>query len=225
MFLNPDIPANCALRLTRTALLGGIAAAVLLAGCAGPSSQRGDKARDSGAISAAAASPASPLSCLPVAPACPAVPQATDAVTRMLAYAQRVRLMPPAELNQEVTRLGNGSSPTEQLQLSLVLSQLLQLPELIRAQELLGRVLADAGAEAQSLHTLARLLASRYVELRRVEEQLEKQTQQTRDVQRRLDQTNERLEALKAIERSLPSRPPAANSSAPAGRGTHAPTP
>lgn len=222
MFLNPDIPANCVLRLARTAVLGVLAATVLLAGCAGPSSQRGDKARDTTALPPASVSP---LSCPPVAPACPAVPQATDAVTRMLAYAQRVRLMPPAELNQEVTRLGNGSGPTEQLQLSLVLSQLLQLPELIRAQELLGRVLADAGAEAQSLHTLARLLASRYVELRRVEEQLEKQTQQTRDVQRKLDQTNERLEALKAIERSLPSRPPAANSSAPAGRGTHAPTP
>ena len=55
-------------------------------------------------------------------------------------------------------------------------------------------------------------------EQRRVEEQLEKQTQQTREVQRRLDQTNERLEALKAIERSLTSRSPAPAASAPASR-------
>ncbi|MGH8832019.1 MAG: hypothetical protein ACREXV_13160, partial [Polaromonas sp.] len=88
--------------------------------------------------------------------------------------------------------------------------------ELVRAQELLARVLGNGDAEAQALHPLARLLASRYGEQRRLEEQLEKQTQQLREVQRR-------LEALKAIERSLTSRPPAAASSspmpAPANRG------
>ncbi len=140
----------------------------------------------------------------------------------MLAYAQRVRMMQPAELNHEATRLGVGSGPTEQMQLSLVLSQ---LPERIRAQELLARVLANPDPEAQALHPLAGLLAARYVELRRLEEQLEKQTQQTRDVQRRLDQTTERLEALKAIERSLTTRPPAAGASAPANRGNRTPAP
>lgn len=222
MFSNPDIPALAPPGLARTALLGIVVASALLAGCVNSSSLRGDQAKDT----AAAQQAASPLSCPPpIAPVCPAAPQTADAIPRMLAYAQRVRLMPPAELNQEAARLGNGASPTEQMQLSLVLGQLLQLPELIRAQELLGRVLADAGAEAQALHALARLVASRYVDLRRLEEQLDKQTQQTRDVQRRLDQTNERLEALKAIERSLPSRPPAANSSAPAGRGPNGATP
>jgi DNA repair ATPase RecN len=143
----------------------------------------------------------------------------------MLAYAQKVRLMAPAELNQEASRISTGASPTEQMQLALVLGQLSQLPERIRAQELLARVLANQGAEAQALHPLAGLLASRYVELRRLDEQLEKQTQQTREVQRRLDQTTERLEALKAIERSLTSRPPATGSSAPANRANRAPTP
>ena len=52
-------------------------------------------------------------------------------------------------------------------------------------------------------------------EQRRLEDLLDKQTQQTREVQRRLDQTNERLEALKAIERSLTSRPPAPKASGP----------
>jgi hypothetical protein len=46
---------------------------------------------------------------------------------------------------------------------------------------------------------------------RRLEDLLERQNQQTREVQRRLEQTNERLEALKAIERSLTSRSPAAS--------------
>ena len=80
--------------------------------------------------------------------------------------------------------------------------------------------LANPDAQAQVLHPLARLLAARYGEQRRIEDLLEKQNQQTREVQRRLDQTNERLEALKAIERSLTSRPPAPApaASAPASR-------
>ena len=69
-------------------------------------------------------------------------------------------------------------------------------------------MLANAGPEAQPLHPLARLLAFRYGEQRRLEDQLEKERQQTREVQRKLDQTSERLEALKAIERSLTARPP-----------------
>ena len=99
----------------------------------------------------------------------------------------------------------------------------MQLPELLRAQELLGRVLGNASAEAQALHPLARLLAARYGDQRRLEEQLERQTQQLHDLQRKLDQTHERLEALKAIERSLTSRPPAAP--APAANCTHPKTP
>lgn len=145
----------------------------------------------------------------PAAPASVSDAPAHDATLRVLAYADRLRLMSPAELGPEVARLGEMSNPAAQLQLALALSQLRQLPELIRAQELLARVLGNASAEAQPLHSLARLLAARYGEQRRLEEQLEKQTQQVRELQRKLDQSNERLEALKAIERSLTSRPPA----------------
>ena len=137
----------------------------------------------------------------------------------MLTYAERVRVMSPVELSQEVARLsapGEANLPTSQLQVSLVLSQLRQLPELIRAQELLARVLANSGPEAQALHPLARLLAFRYGEQRRLEEQIEQERQQTREVQRKLDQTQERLEALKAIERSLTTRPPVPPPPAPA---------
>jgi len=142
-----------------------------------------------------------------------------DAAVRMLAYADRARSMSSAELSQEVARLGNPYLPASQLQLAIVLSQLRQTPELIRAQELLTRLLANPDAQAQALHPLARLLAARYGEQRRIEDLLEKQNQQTREVQRRLDQTNERLEALKAIERSLTSRAVSPAASAPASRG------
>ena len=149
-------------------------------------------------------------------------------VVRVLAYADRVRSLSGAELSQEVARLGSVYVPVSQLQLAIALGQMRQTPELIRAQEVLTRLLANPDAEAQALHPLARLLASRYGEQRRLEDLLDKQSQQTREVQRRLDQTNERLEALKAIERSLTSRPalPMPNASAPASRArTPAPAP
>lgn len=160
------------------------------------------------AAAIAASSPEPP----PAVPAPPPALPAPDTAARILVYAERVRTMPAAELNQELARLaapGEATAPASQVQLSLVLSQLRQLPELIKAQELLARVLANAGPDAQPLHPLARLLAFRYGEQRRLEDQIEKERQQTREVQRKLDQTNERLEALKAIERSLTIRPPA----------------
>ena len=48
------------------------------------------------------------------------------------------------------------------------------------------------------------------MEQRRLEDSLERQSQQLREHQRRIDQLNERLEAMRAIERSLTTRPPAA---------------
>lgn len=140
-----------------------------------------------------------------------------DTVVSLLAYADRVRALPMPELFREIARLGNPATPAEQLQLALALSQLRQAAELTRAQELINRVLSNPSAQAQPLQPLARLLAARYADQRRLEDQLERQTQQLREVQRRLEQTYERLEALKAIERSLTSRPPAA-APAPASR-------
>jgi len=197
-------------------LLAVLMTVALLAACGsgGPTPERGaDTTAVQATRAAASAAEAARASANQPAPLPQAVVFASGMTLRMLAYAERVRVMPPAELTQETTRLGDAASPEAQVQLSLVLSQLRQLPELVRAQELLARVLGNA--DAQPLHPLARLLASRYAEQRRLEEQLDKQNQQLRDVQRRLDQTNERLEALKAIERSLTSRQPAAPASAP----------
>jgi len=197
---------------------GAALAAALLAACSlVPSPQR---------IQPLAPAPAAPASSTAAASGACTVPSAgkaptpdSDAAVRVLAYADRVRSMSAAELNQEVARLGNAYIPSSQLQLAIALSQLRQTPELIRAQELLTRLLANPDAEAQVLHPLARLLAARYGEQRRLEDLLEKQNQQTREVQRRPDPTHERLEALKAIERSLTSRAAAPVASAPMSRG------
>jgi hypothetical protein len=133
-------------------------------------------------------------------------------VIAVLDYADRVRIMPSSELSAEVARLTLLTEPMEQLKLSLTLVQLRQLPALIRAQDTVAAVLGNNTEAAQALHPLARLLATRYTEQRRAEDQIELQQQQVRDLQRRLDQTTERLEALVAIERSLGNRPaPAQN--------------
>ena len=198
----------CWRRVAAKACAAALAAAALVACTLSPPSatvQPAAPAPAPAASNTAANGSSAPAS----APSASAVPVPDkDAVIRVLAYFDRIRSQSATELNQEVARLGNPYVPANQLQLALALSQLRQTPELVRAQELLTRLLANSDAEAQVLHPLARLLAVRFGEQRRYEDLLDKQTQQTRDVQRRLDQTHERLEALKAIERSLTSRPP-----------------
>lgn len=203
MYLKTESSLPGTSRTLRGLLASG--AVVVLAGCSS-----GPPSRDTGVTAGGPApSAVTATAALPAPPAGASDTPAQDDALRMLAYADRLRLMTPAELGAEVARRGEASTPAAQLQLALALGQLRQLPELIRAQELLARVLGNASAEVQPLHSLARLLAARYGEQRRLEEQLEKQTQQVRELQRKLDQSNERLEALKAIERSLTSRPAA----------------
>jgi len=134
----------------------------------------------------------------------------------MLSYADKVRPLGGNELSTEIARLGDpGDSPTTQMQLALLLSQTRVPADLARALGLMQRVIANPSPEAQPLHPLARALAARYVEQRRVEDDRDKQVQQLRDSQRRIDQLNDRIEALRAIERSF-ARPNATSPVAPA---------
>ncbi|AEG94554.1 translation initiation factors-like protein [Ramlibacter tataouinensis TTB310] len=167
-----------------------------------------------------APTPASPAVELP-APAGSPQPPAADApqlqppaetgqppLNTVLAHADRLRTLPPPELAQEIARLNDtGGSPVRQMQLALALLQTQAPADGQRANGLLQRVLAQDTPEARQLHPLARLIATQYTAQRRAEEQAERSAQQLRDGQRRIDQLNERLEALRAIERSMPSRP------------------
>ena len=54
---------------------------------------------------------------------------------------------------------------------------------------------------------MARLLAARIAEQHRLDDQMERQTTQLREAQRTIQQLTEKLEALKAIERSMIKRP------------------
>jgi hypothetical protein len=179
----------------------------------------------------APASPEPPLASTAAPAAIPVyipvpAPPAADPVTPVLAYADRVRGLGTTELAQEIARWGDNLQPADQLRLALALAQTRQLYDLVRAQDLLQKLLASNDAESQRLHPLARLLAARFAEQRRVEDQLDRQGQQLRDAQRRLEQSTDKLEALREIERSLTGRP--AGTTAPPssrGRGARAGTP
>ena len=157
---------------------------------------------------------------LPAAPApvpdyrpAPAAPNTVHPLEATISFAERVRGLAPAELAQEVQRLGETSyTPLRGTQLAVALAQTRTAASTTRAQSLLQRVLADASPDARSLHGFARLLSAQLTEQRKADEQAERQAQQLRDAQRRIEQLNDRLEAVRAIERSLPGpaqRPPA----------------
>lgn len=194
----------------RLVFCAALAACLAAAGCAVP---RQAPAQTMAAEPAPAPAPAPAASAAPAPP-----PAARDAVAVLLEHADRVRGLQGAELAQEIARLNDPGAPADQLRLAMALSQTRQLYDLVRAQELLQRVLGNQTQEARELHVLARLLGARYAEQRRLEDQLDRQNQQVRELQRRLGETQDKLDALKEIERSLTSRPPAAPASAPGSR-------
>lgn len=198
-----------------------LAVPLLLVGCATPAPPA--PARAPAAAPAPAPAPAAPPPILPVeaeprAPATQLMPPSPGPVGAMLAYADRVRGLSSSDLQAEINRLGEpGDVPALQMQLGLALSQTRSSPDLARALGLMQRAASNNTADGLALQPLARLLASRYLEQRRVEDDRDRQVQQLRDAQRRIDQLNDRIEALRAIERSF-SRP-AAPAPAPAPNG------
>jgi len=141
---------------------------------------------------------------------------APDPVARVLAESDRILRLAPAELAREIARLTEieEASPDTPLLLATALAQTRQPVDSARALGLVQRVLTQPAS--QGLHPLARWMESRLLQQRRMEEQLERQTQQLRDAQRRIDQLNDRLEAVRAIERSLTTRPAPSAAPAPA---------
>lgn len=133
-----------------------------------------------------------------------------EATAGLLRYADRVRALTPAELTMEIASLGEpGNQPARLLQLAIALMQSNQPVETARALGLAQRAAASTAPDATPYRPLARLIANRLLEQRKLEEAVERQTQQLREQQRRIDQLNERLEAMRAIERSLNNRAPA----------------
>ncbi len=137
-------------------------------------------------------------------------PPLPDVVTALLTYSERLRQLNTNDLAAEIAVQGDpGNAPLRQMQLALALMHMPQAADTARALGLVQRVVGSAAPEATPLKPLARLLAHQLTEQRRLEDSLERQGQQLRENQRRIDQLNERLEAMRAIERSLTTRPPA----------------
>ncbi|MDO9252391.1 MAG: hypothetical protein Q7U48_12670 [Hydrogenophaga sp.] len=129
------------------------------------------------------------------------------ALESVLAYADRLRGLPANGLAQEQAALGEpGNLPVRQIQLALVLMHSHQPADTARALGLLQRVMAHPAPDSAPLKPLARLLAARLLDQRRLEDSVERLSQQLRDSQRRIEVLNDRLEAMRAIERSLTPR-------------------
>ncbi len=142
-----------------------------------------------------------------------------DAATRqVLAAHERLRQLSAAELAREYLAAaerplapGPDAAAAMERALLLVLVNRPQAGDLARATALLEPHAKTPGP----WRPVAQLLLARVQEQRRLEEQIDKQGQQLREQQRRIEQLASQLEALKAIERSLNNPRPATPAPAP----------
>ena len=147
-----------------------------------------------------------PVTVAPVAP--------PDEVAPLLAYHQSLRRMTQGELLKELSGLLlQRRTPKLSLQIGMNLMLTRGGGDLPRAQAQFDSVAASTDPATQGLRPLAQLLSSYCAEARRLGEHADRLSAQLKDTQRKSDQLNETLEALKAIERGLPVRP----SSGPSG--------
>jgi len=144
----------------------------------------------------------------PVAEPEPAPLPPPDEVGPLLSYHQSLRRMSQGELLKELSGLSlQQRSPRVAVQMGMVLMLTRGNGDLARAQSLLDSVASSAGTEAGPFRLLAQLLSSNCAETRRLAEHADKLAVQQKDNQRRIDQLNDMVEGLKAIERTLPARP------------------
>ena len=141
------------------------------------------------------------------------------AARHLLATQDRLSALNTADLTLEATRPVDTASVEATMDQALALSMTHTPGDLGRAQALLDQVQHNNAPQADPWRGLARLLAYRLGEQRRADEQSERSAQQLRDAQRdnqrKLDQLNDKLEALKAIERSINTRPAPPTAAAP----------
>ena len=131
----------------------------------------------------------------------------THAGRELLSWQEMLRQSPPDLLPAIAARVAaEPASPASAVHLALVWLHTRAPGDAARALAQLETVQTSADPAAQPWADWARLLAPRAAEQKRLEELINRQTQQQRDNQRRIDQLTEQLEALKAIERSLAPR-------------------
>jgi hypothetical protein len=146
----------------------------------------------------------------------PAADAQDMAARHFFATQDRLSTLNTADLSVEANRGVDGSSVQAQIDQALALAQTHVPGDAARAQAMADQVIHNTSPQADPWRGPARMLFSMLAEQRRAEEQADRSAQQLReaqrDNQRKLDQLNEKLEQLKAIERSLNTRPaPAAS--------------
>lgn len=207
--------------------LAGVALFVGLSGCAAPpasapttqpplavpatpNQSRADSraAREELAPAAAAASSAPVVSSgdmLPLSATRQASPSPVpDPMADLIRYFYQIRLLNGPQLTAEIERFDSPpSTGDDRLRLALALVQTLQLAETQRALGLVQDVLEAPDERSETVKPLAHLLGHLLREQRRLDLQNDRLSQQLRDHQRRVEQLNDRIEAMRAIERSL----------------------
>lgn len=131
-------------------------------------------------------------------------------LSELLAYQASLRAMTSSELVKAQLELARADHAPHNTVRRAMLQATLRTPgDLARAQALLDSIAQASSEEAKLLAPLAQFLTGQYADLRRQDEAVERLNGQVREAQRRNDQLNEKLEALKNIERSLSVRPAA----------------
>jgi hypothetical protein len=131
-----------------------------------------------------------------------------DETLSLLRYQQSVQRMSAAEIARERAVLAaTAPSPAANIRLAILLAQPRGPLDLARAIALLDGVIKAADPAAVSLQPLSRALAGNYQERLKLQAQNEKLSQQLNESQLRNNELQEKLDALAAIERSLPVRP------------------
>jgi len=158
----------------------------------------------------APAPPPPPVVVAPVVKCDPPLELQDLAARHLLATEDRLSALNTADLTSEASRNADPASIDAMMDQILALSMTHNPGDLARAQGLLDQVLHNNAPQADAWRSLARLLTYRLGEQRRAEDSAERSAQQLRDTQRdnqrKLDDVNSKLEALKAIERSLNTR-------------------
>jgi len=196
------------------ALAGIVAGAALLCGCEALGGAPAQPHPPAAVPVVAAAPPAPRPEPPPLMEPKPDLAEPADLVARrLLAYHERLLQMSPVELAAEITRLdgevahtSSAGAPDVVLDQALALAQQHGPGDLARASGLLEAITQAQSADMQPWQPMARLLAGPIAEQRRLEDVIEQQVAQRRETQRSIQQLTEKLEALKAIERSMTTR-------------------
>ncbi len=128
-------------------------------------------------------------------------------MSELLEYQQKARQMNSSDLIKAIADLNSHPAQPQKLILKAVYyANLRGNGDLQQAQNSLDQLLKSADPKAARYRLMATFLAAMFDDRMKLEDSIDRLSQQIRDGQRRFDQVSEKLEALKDIERKLQAR-------------------